>query len=201
MKYLTFTILIILSLSFAGYGQRTNRSVSRALAIAKANEKAVGLAFDRLVEGIRQNDSEKVMSVYHKHPKTLFFNNNGSATIGWETMKRNRDLLYEKTKNVTLEITGLRVAVLSVTSAYVSCKWKQGQEFDGELESASGRLTLIFRKINKAWKVVHVHTSPDNPPPDRPVFPSERKEKKPDDPKSDGQQEPATENTEGIRGI
>jgi ketosteroid isomerase-like protein len=75
---------------------------------------------------------------------------------------------------VSLETTGVRVEMLSPTSAYVSFKWKQQQEYDGKLETASGRTTLIFKKIGKDWKAVHLHTSPDNPGPNRPVLDSER---------------------------
>lgn len=136
--------------------------------------KDVRVAFDRLTEGIRQVDVEKLMSVYDNNERTLFFNNNGSVTMGWTQMKENRTSSYSKTKNVTLETTGVRVEVLSPASAYVSFKWKQTQEFDDKLESASGRTTLIFKLIGKDWKVVHVHTSPDNVPPTRPLLDSER---------------------------
>ena len=92
--------------------------------------KGVRDAFDRMIEGIRQVDADKVMSV--------------------------------------------RVELLSPTSAYVSFKWKQTQEADGKLESASGRTTLVFKKIGKDWKAVHVHVSPDVVPAERPVLDSER---------------------------
>jgi ketosteroid isomerase-like protein len=138
--------------------------------------KPVSDAFDRLTEGIRQVDAEKLMSVYENNERTLFFNNNGSVTMGWAQMKSNRDSSFAKTKNVTLETTGVRVELLSPTSAYVSFKWKQTQEYDGKLESATGRTTLVFKKIGKDWKAVHLHTSPDNAPVNRPVFDSERDE-------------------------
>ncbi len=114
------------------------------------------------------------MSVYEKSDRVLFFNNNGTATIGWENMKKNREASYAKTKDVTLDITGLRVEMLGKTAAYVSCKWKQSQVYDGKLENASGRMTLVFKLIGKDWKIVHLHTSPDNPPASRPVLDSER---------------------------
>lgn len=139
-----------------------------------APSKAVREAFDRLIEGIKQVDADKVMAVYEKSDRLLIFNNNGSATIGWENVKNNVTESYAKLTNVTLDITGLRVEMLGTTAAYVSCKWKQSQENDGTLETASGRMTLVFRLIGKEWKVVHRHTSPDNPGPSRPVFPSER---------------------------
>jgi len=152
----------------------TAASAQRTVAVKIDPTKSVRDAFDRLVDGIKQVDAEKVMSVYDNSDRTLFFNNNGTATIGWETMKTNRESSYAKTKNVTLEITGIRVEMLGPSSAYVTCKWKQTQEYETKLENASGRMTLVFRKIGKDWKVIHLHTSPDSPAANRPVLPSER---------------------------
>ena len=164
MKKFAFINLIILILVFSAFGQKTKVDPT----------KGVRAAFDRLVEGIKQADAEKVMSVYQNSPDILFFNNNGSVTRGWEEMRKNRETLYANTKNVALDATGVRVEILSPTSAFVTCKWKQTQEYNGKLETASGRMTLVFKLIGKEWKVVHLHTSPDNPDPSRPVFPSER---------------------------
>jgi ketosteroid isomerase-like protein len=170
MKSLVFTVIVICMCGAFAFGQKG------AAASAKKPDPAKGVrdAFDRLTEGIRQVDVEKLMSVYDNSERTLFFNNNGSVTMGWTQMKENRESMYSKIKNVTLETTGVRVEMLSPTAAYVSFKWKQTQEHEGKLESASGRTTLIFKKIGKDWKIVHVHTSPDNPPVTSPVFDSER---------------------------
>ena len=166
------------SIAFALLALATISHAQKAAAAAAKPDptKPVRDAFERLLEGIRQVDAAKVMSVYENSERTLFFNNNGSATLGWDTMRQNRESLYAKTKNVALEATGVRVEMLGPRSAYVSCKWKQSQEHDGKLEQASGRMTLIFRLIGKDWKVVHAHTSPDNAPSSRPVMPSERSE-------------------------
>lgn len=167
-KLLYLSTLFIIALSMPSLGQKAGGAAKPDPA------KDVKEAFERLAEGIRQADPEKVMSVYEKSDRTLFFNNNGTATLGWQTMHDNRAASYAKIKSVTLDITGLRVELLSPTAAYVTCKWKQTQEYEGKLENASGRMTLVFRKIGKEWKVVHLHTSPDNPPATRPVLPSER---------------------------
>ena len=167
MKKFAIIGFILLSLAFTAFGQK-----SKSPKITSS--KGVLEAFDRLVEGIKQADAEKVMSVYEKSDRILFFNNNGSATIGWEEMKKQRENLYVNTKDVTLDITGLRIEMLGTTSAYVSCKWKQTQVYKEKMEEASGRMTVVFKLIGKEWKAVHLHTSPDNPPATRPVFPSER---------------------------
>jgi ketosteroid isomerase-like protein len=169
-KKVFFLSLIIFTLAFTAFGQK-----GATASAAKADPaKDVRAVFDRLVEGIKQADAAKVMSVYEKSDRILFFNNNGTATNGWENMRANREASYGKVKNVSLEVTGVRVEMLGADAAYLTCKWSQQQENNGKLETASGRMTLVFKKINKEWKVVHLHTSPDNPDATRPVFPSER---------------------------
>jgi ketosteroid isomerase-like protein len=167
MKKLLLLSFIAFIFGNTAFGQKT-------ATVRVEPAKGVRAAFDRLIEGIKQVDAAKVMSVYEKSDRILFFNNNGTATQGWETMKTNRESSYAKTKNVALDITGLRVEMLGPAAAYVTCKWKQSQEYDGKLESASGRMTLVFKLIGKEWKVVHLHTSPDNPAATRPVLDSER---------------------------
>lgn len=190
MKKLAFVNFIILTFAFSAFAQTTQTIKPKVVVVTDkaqttttstttskpqtAAEKGVRAAFERLMEGIRQVDVEKVMSAYQNSDRVLFFNNNGSATIGWATMKANRESSYAKVKNVTLDVTGLRVEMLGKDAAYVSCKWKQSQETGGELETSSGRMTLVYRLIGKDWKVVHLHTSPDKPDASRPVFPSER---------------------------
>jgi ketosteroid isomerase-like protein len=165
-----FAILTILMLACG-----VSISAQKTAGAAKPDPaKGVRDAFNRLTDGIRQVDATKLMSVYENSDRTLFFNNNGSVTMGWAQMKENRDSSFAKTKNVTLETTGVRVELLSPTAAYVSYKWKQTQEYDGKLESSTGRTTIVFKKIGADWKAVHLHTSPDNVPPTRPLLDSER---------------------------
>ena len=167
MNRIVFGTAIILIVAFAAFGQKA--------AVGKVDPtKGVHEAFDRLIDGIKQVDVDKVMDSYEKSDRLLIFNNNGSATIGWENVKSNVASSYAKVKNVTLDVTGLRIEMIGAKSAYVTCKWKQTQENDGKVENASGRMTLVFSLIGKDWKIVHRHTSPDKPDATRPVFPSER---------------------------
>ena len=168
MKKFAVLTFLILAVSFSAFGQKKTPAAKTDPA------KDVRAAFDRLVDGIKTADAAKVMSVYNKSEDILFFNNNGSVTRGWETMKTNREASYKNVSNVSLEPTGVRIEMLGANSAYLTCKWKQQQETAGKLETASGRMTLVFQKIGKEWKVVHLHTSPDNPSATRPVFDSER---------------------------
>jgi ketosteroid isomerase-like protein len=167
MKNLLFGTAIILTLAFSAFGQK-------AAAGKPDPTKDVRDAFERLIDGIKTVDVDKVMASYEKSDRLLIFNNNGSATLGWENVKANNVSLYPKISNVTLDVTGLRVEMLGKTAAYVSCKWKQSQENSGKVETSAGRMTLVFKLIGKDWKITHRHTSPESPDATRPVFPSER---------------------------
>lgn len=165
----SFILAVLLVLSTAVLAQR------HAAATEKVDPaSAVHEAFDRLVEGIKRADADKVMSAYVKSNDLIVFNNNGTATKGWDTVNENTKQVYAKLSNVSIEITGLTIRMLGTSAAYVTCKWKQSQENGGKLETASGRMTLVYQLVGKDWKIVHRHTSPDNPDATRPVFPSER---------------------------
>ena len=170
MKGFAFIAVTILLFAFSAFGQKG----AAGKPAAPNPTKAVEEVFDRLIEGIKQVDVDKVMGVYDKNDRILFFNYSGSATIGWENMRSNRESLYSKIKDVTLDVTGRRVEMLSKTSAYVTCKWKQSQVYNEKLENSTGRMTLIFKLVGKEWKIVHLHTSPDAPPATRTVVPSEK---------------------------
>lgn len=167
MKKIAVVFITIFVFGSLAFGQK-------AAATRADPAKNVREAFDRLIEGIKQVDADKVMAAYDKTDRILIFNNNGTATIGWDNIKANVTASYAKVSNVTLDVTGVRVEMLGKSSAYLSCKWTQRQESDGKLENASGRMTLVFRLVRNDWKIIHRHTSPDNPGPTRPVLSSER---------------------------
>ncbi|MCA1566534.1 MAG: nuclear transport factor 2 family protein [Acidobacteria bacterium] len=144
-----------------------------AAAGATPAERAVRATFETLLNGIRKSDVEMVMSVYWNSPQLVIFNNNGTVTRSWEQVRSNRASSYPDAKNVQLEVRDVRVSMLGAGGATVSCLWTQTQEFRGTPESASGRLTVVFRLINNGWKIVHTHSSPSAPDPSR-LLPSEQ---------------------------
>ncbi len=174
MRKFAVISLIILAFSFTAFGQKSKTAAKAAAAQAAADEKAVRTAFEDLLTGLRNASVDGVTNVYWNSPKTLYYNNNGSVTIGWEQDRKNREARYPRTSNVKLDVRNTNVMLLGRDGAVVACQWKQTQDFEGNEESASGRMTLVFRKIGKDWKIVHLHTSPDLPKSDRPVLPSER---------------------------
>lgn len=122
---------------------------------------AVLAAFNSLLDGIRHADVKAVTNAYQNSPRLLLFNYNGSVTKGWDQLKANREASYPQMKDVKLDVRDLRVTMLSPTSAMITCQWTQSMTFNGTPETDTGRMTIVFRKIGKDWKAVHLHTSPD----------------------------------------
>ncbi|MGH9969388.1 MAG: YybH family protein [Pyrinomonadaceae bacterium] len=133
---------------------------------------AVIAAFNALLDGIRHANVKEVTGVYWNSPRLILFNNNGTVTKGWEQVRKNRESSYPDLKDVKLEVKDVSITMLGTDGAVVSCQWTQSQTYKDVPETASGRMTLVFKRLGKDWKAVHLHTSPDKEDPSR-VLPSE----------------------------
>jgi ketosteroid isomerase-like protein len=129
------------------------------------DSEAVLFVFNRLLDGIRHANVNAVTAAYWNSPRLNLFNYNGSVTKGWEQMRKNRESSYPEIKDVKLDVRDVNVTMLGRDAALVTCVWTQSQIYKGSPETASGRMTLVFRKIGTAWKAIHLHSSPDTPNP------------------------------------
>jgi ketosteroid isomerase-like protein len=154
-------------------GVRTRRTRNVQTNAKDPGAKGVLAAFEDLLNGIRNTDVEAVTTAYWNSPQLILFNNNGTVTKGWEQMRRNRESSYPDLKDVKLDTRDVRVQMLGRDGAVVMCLWTQSQTFRGTSETATGRMTLAFRRVGNTWKAVHLHTSPDAPDPSR-LLPSEQ---------------------------
>jgi len=134
-------------------------------AAPQSDSDAVLAAFNKLRAGITHANVNEVTSVYWNSPRLNLFNYNGTVTKGWEQMRKNRESSYPEIKDVKLEVRDVSVTMLGTTGAIVTCLWTQSQDYKGNPETASGRMTLVFKRIGTAWKAIHLHSSPDTPNP------------------------------------
>ena len=134
-------------------------------AAGPTDSEAVLAAFNKLLDGIRHANVNEVTAVYWNSPRLNLFNYNGTVTKGWEQMRKNRASSYPEIKNVKLDVRDVNVTMLGRDGALVTCLWTQSQDYKGTPETASGRMTLVFRKVGTAWKAIHLHSSPDTPNP------------------------------------
>ena len=135
--------------------------------------KDVLAVFNSLIAGIEAVNVDTVTGIYWNSPQLTIYNSNGTVTRGWEQMRKNVESAYSKLKDVKVESRDVRTQMLGRDGAVVSFLWTQSQTYNDTPETATGRTTLVFRRIGTAWKVVHRHTSPEGPDPSR-VMPSER---------------------------
>jgi ketosteroid isomerase-like protein len=124
-------------------------------------------AFDKIIDGIRRAKVDLYMSGYWNSPTLVLFNYNGTVTRGWDQLKKNRESSFPQSKDVKLDVHDRHVTMLGRDGAVVTCLWTQSQTFNGQPDSASGRMTLVFKRVGAEWKAVHLHTSPDKPDPSR----------------------------------
>jgi ketosteroid isomerase-like protein len=136
-----------------------------ATAAPQSDSDAVLAAFNKLRDGITNANVNEVTSVYWNSPRLNLFNYNGTVTKGWEQMRKNRESSYPEIKDVTLDVRDINVTMLGRDAALLTCVWTQSQNYKGTPETASGRMTLVFRKVGTAWKAIHLHSSPDTPNP------------------------------------
>ena len=120
-------------------------------------------AFNKILDGIRKANVDLATSGYWNSPALVLFNFNGSVTKGWDQMRKNRESSYPDIKDVKLEVRDVHVQMLGRDGAVVTCLWSQSQTYKGAPDTASGRMTLAFKRVGTAWKAVHLHTSPDRP--------------------------------------
>jgi ketosteroid isomerase-like protein len=132
-----------------------------------APSTSVLAAFNNLLDGIRHADVKAATGAYQNTPRLVLFNYNGSLTRGWDQLKQNREASYPDMKDVKLDVRGLSVTMLGRDAALITCQWTQSMTFRGTPETDSGRMTIVFRKVGKDWKAIHLHTSPDRPDPAR----------------------------------
>jgi ketosteroid isomerase-like protein len=123
----------------------------------------VPAAFDKIIEGVRKANVDLATGGYWNSSQLILFNYNGTVTRGWDQMRKNREASYPEMKDVKLEVRDKHVIMLGRDGAVVTCLWTQSQTFRGQPDSATGRMTLVFKRVGTAWKAVHLHTSPDNP--------------------------------------
>jgi ketosteroid isomerase-like protein len=151
----------------AAAATRPRRPTSPTRAAASAAEQEVRATFDALLRAVEKRDVDAVMSFYWNSPQLIIFNNNGTVTRGWTQMKANYTSLYPDLNNVKIEARDVKAQMFGADGATITCLWTQTQEYKDTPETSSGRMTLVFRHVGAAWKIVHRHTSPEVPDPSR----------------------------------
>ncbi len=119
--------------------------------------EAVRKVLDDQVEAWNQGDLDGFMVGYWQDEKLTFFSG-ADARAGWrETFDRYRLRYKAEGKEMgTLTFRDLDIDVLSPQAAIVRGRWQLTMKSG---EEPGGLFTLVFKKMNQGWCVVHDHTS------------------------------------------
>lgn len=121
----------------------------------KEDADAIRAVLDRQQEDWNRGDIRAFMDGYWKDER-LRFASGGSVTEGWQsTLDRYLKRYTDRAKMGMLTFTDLDIQVLGGDAGMVFGRWKLTREND----TPNGLFTLIFRKIDGAWAIVHDHTS------------------------------------------
>ena len=93
----------------------------------------------------------------------LTFSSGGKTTRGWtETLNRYRERYPTPEKMGRLSLSGLEITPLGDSAALVLGQWN----VERESEPLSGNFSLVVRKFDDRWLIVHDHTSRHSEPRD-----------------------------------
>lgn len=108
-------------------------------------------------EAWNRHDLEGFMASYWNSPELTFFAG-AKENDGWQATMDRYLATYSSPAHEMgkLEFSGLRIEVLSQDAAFVRGSWKLTMS-DGK--TPHGLFTLVFRKFQAGWKIVHDHTS------------------------------------------
>lgn len=124
---------------------------------AAASAAAVRAVLDAQVEAWNRGDLEAFMAGYWRSPD-LVFQSGSTVTRGWQaTLERYRKRYQSEGKEMgRLRFEELDVQPLGADAAFIRGRWRLTMKDGSE---PNGLFTLLARRIDGEWKIVHDHTS------------------------------------------
>jgi beta-aspartyl-peptidase (threonine type) len=116
----------------------------------------IQVVLDRQAEAWNRRDLEGFMEGYWNSPDLTFYS--GATVVpGWDTtIGRYRERYQSEGAEMGhLEFSDLKIELLGPNAAFVRGRWRL-QMSSGE---QGGLYTLVFRKTEGGWKIIHDHTS------------------------------------------
>jgi beta-aspartyl-peptidase (threonine type) len=137
-------------------------SVARGAPVAATPEAAaVRAVLDSQVAAWNRGDLDGFMAGYWNDEKLTFFSGD-TITHGWKaTLDRYRKRYQADGRDMgQLVFRGVDVENLGTNAAFVRGRWRLTMK-DGKMPN--GLFTLIVRRIDGHWRIVHDHTSAAEP--------------------------------------
>jgi ketosteroid isomerase-like protein len=139
----------------AGASRTNSRDPATSVNDGDAIRAAVESVLRAQEEAWNRGDIDAFVDHYWKSDE-LTFSSEGKTTRGWNaTLARYRERYGKREKMGRLTLSGLEITPLGDSAALVLGQWK----LDRESEPVGGNFSLVFRKLDGRWVIVHDHTS------------------------------------------
>ena len=129
-----------------------------ALGAADSEEAAIRAVLDAQVEAWNRGDLEEFVSYYEDSPETSFLSSQGVYRGYAGLLERYRGVYPDKERMGRARFSELEIRVLEERFAVVLGRFHltRPAEHGGDAE---GRFTIVLRKTDAGWRIVHDHTS------------------------------------------
>ncbi|MFL6334473.1 MAG: YybH family protein [Pyrinomonadaceae bacterium] len=150
-QFFTFASLLLLAaVVVVGYQKGVPKSPGE-----DKNVAAVRAVIEAQAAAWNRGDVDGYMEGYAKENGTTFVSGD-TLTRGWQTVHDRYQARYDtREKMGTLAFSELEFKPLSEFYLMATGRWQLTRAGD----TPHGRFTLIFRRTNAGWRIVHDHTS------------------------------------------
>ena len=117
-------------------------------------EREIRSVMDRQVAGWNEHRLDLFMEYYWKSSGLTFYTGE-EKVLGWDTIRKRYEKRYAGEEMGILTFDEIKVNIITEETAYVLGRWKV------ELPDTvrKGRFTIIFRKLDEGWRIIHDHSS------------------------------------------
>lgn len=118
-------------------------------------EEQIKLAMKFQEESWNRGDIEGFMQAYWKSDSLLFIGSKGPQ-YGWLNTLTNYKKSYPDAAAMgQLNFSNIKIEIISDSAAFVIGRW----ELKRKTDNLSGYYSLLWKKIDKVWKIVADHSS------------------------------------------
>ena len=126
-------------------------------ATPNAPETRIRTLLDQQARDWNDGDIDAFMQAYW-NSDDLTFSAGGRTTRGWDATRERYQLRYpDRAAMGTLTFSDLQVTPLNPDAALVLGRWHLARQDD----TLGGNFSLVFRRIEGRWRIIHDHTSSD----------------------------------------
>src|SRR2546421_9661958 len=156
-RLLLFIVALVLTTvaSFSTNGKQNDQTQLKSNNREAKAIAAVRAVLDAQVAAWNRGDIEGFMDGYWRSPETVFVSGD-TVTHGWAVVLDRYKKGYDtREKMGTLAFSDLEIKVIGKDTAVALGRWQLTRAKD----TPHGRFTLIFRRTQEGWRIIHDHTS------------------------------------------